>query len=227
VARVTVRCAGCGVPIEKRVTEVAKAPDDKRWFCTIECVRRTGAKPRRGETRKCAIPGCEGTFYARTASDRRYCSARCKDMANRNRRARDCLGCGTTFELATSEPDVYCSRECYIEYRRKAAVGRKRETADGYVVVFLPGHSEAQATGWVMDHRAVMVDMLGRPLLPGENVHHKNGQRDDNDPGNLELWVTSQPSGKRPEDLVAFSRLMLSRYGDDAERGRYGGVPPE
>lgn len=88
--------------------------------------------------------------------------------------------------------------------------------SSGYVQLRRPDHPAAwgNAKCWIHEHRVVMEEQLGRYLLPGENVHHKNGNRADNSPTNLELWVTAQPAGQRPEDLVAYARMILERYGD-------------
>lgn len=83
---------------------------------------------------------------------------------------------------------------------------------DGYVVVPAYGHPNGNAAGSIMEHIKVMSEMIGRPLIPGENVHHRNGIRHDNRPENLELWVRRQPSGQRVEDLLQFAYEIIKRY---------------
>jgi hypothetical protein len=83
------------------------------------------------------------------------------------------------------------------------------------------GHTNSQGYRWVSiegvpfrEHRLVMEQALGRPLLPNENVHHKDGNRSNNSLGNLELWVKSQPKGQRIVDKLEYARGLFKLYSD-------------
>jgi hypothetical protein len=80
---------------------------------------------------------------------------------------------------------------------------------NGYAYV-----SKKGTTTKTLEHRVVMEQMIGRPMLPHENVHHLNGHRSDNRPQNLELWSTMQPTGQRITDKLTFAREIIRLYGD-------------
>lgn len=51
------------------------------------------------------------------------------------------------------------------------------------------------STRTVLEHRLVLARKLGRPLLKHETVHHKDGDRGNNHPDNLELRVGRHGKG--------------------------------
>jgi hypothetical protein len=65
--------------------------------------------------------------------------------------------------------------------------GGRTETSHGYVLVKRPEHPDSDTRGYVYEHRLVAEEKLGRRLGDDEQVHHKNGDRADNRPENLEV----------------------------------------
>lgn len=100
----------------------------------------------------------------------------------------------------------------------KQIAGTGYVTRSGYRVIPIP-----HADRWLVhhkssefEHRYVMALMLGRPLTRDESVHHRNGNRLDNRPENLELWSRYQPKGQRVSDKLAYAFELLHRYWPEA-----------
>ncbi len=124
--------------------------------------------------------------------------------------------CGTIRKVPTTNLVQGRSRGCTKCYHKAASKLRRtsgtKTMSDGYVLIKDWNHPNRHANNYVREHVKVMSEFLGRPLFKGENIHHINGVRNDNRIENLELWITSQPSGQRPQDLVKWAKEILEKY---------------
>lgn len=130
--------------------------------------------------------------------------------------------------------DAVAKQLCRTHYRRMLATGDAqpdkpvrvvtgvRNNNHGYWRVVVPPALRALTYGRTseLEHRLVMAQLLNRPLWPDESVHHRNGDRLDNRPENLELWSRWQPRGQRVTDKVQWAVEILARYAPEklAER---------
>lgn len=131
----------------------------------------------------CCVSDCERRVKAESL---------CQTHLKRKREGRDLLA---SVQGAGSDPE------------NPETWGRQRK--HGYIILRC---SRGGIMRQVAEHRYEMEKALGRKLLPGEEVHHINGVRDDNRIENLELWSLSQPKGQRVEDKVAWALELLQLY---------------
>lgn len=164
----------------------------------------------------CSVAGCLEAHVAKG-----FCSLHYRRWKNTGSTAPS----GIMFGKRPARPCSVEGCDRHLSSHGLCSVHWKRFKRRGVTVPFVPSREPyVDAYGYVrervegekqgiLQHRLVMERMLGRELRPEESVHHKNGIRSDNRPENLELWASSQPSGQRVEDLVAFAKEILERYG--------------
>lgn len=61
-----------------------------------------------------------------------------------------------------------------------------------YLYALVPNHPRATKNGYVLHHRIVVENLIGRLLTEHEIVHHKNHNKKDNSPANLVLMLGSE-----------------------------------
>ncbi len=204
-----------------------------------------GAKP-------CSIDGCDQKMeahglcafhYNRMRSGRPLLAAK-RIIVPRSRQSKTCAvpGC--------KDPN-FQTELCRFHYGRKhngipfdaprrvSPIGKGRWLLPtGYITCTVPegtpnSYKKGKNRPVMFEHRYVMQEHLGRPLRPGEEVHHKNGIRSENHIGNLELRVGPHGAGisvldeilycvSRIEQLVTldlYQRAVLGEIGQMANGG--------
>lgn len=153
-----------------------------------------------------------------------------------------CDGCQTNFCRDSSQisntrlnnsVNHYCSNCKAVmgsysgakkKLKRQAKIGNKVITTHGYVEIFVGYTTNYSGTkhGWIREHVKVMQDSLGRPLQKGEVVHHIDGEKKNNDIGNLDLCSVKEHNNAHAKiEQIVFELLKQGKVDYDKTNKRY------
>lgn len=157
--------------------------------------------------------GCGKEFYRSHHGQPLYCNQRCyfdhRDLAGENSSQwkgddlnKVCETCQKEYRTYKHD-QRFCSRQCLYDSMKGSNAswwkGGKRLTEQGYIQIWTPEHPSVahRSSNWkyVLEHRLVMEQQLGRYLESHETVHHINGDRTDNRPENLQLRSSKHGKG--------------------------------
>lgn len=138
-------------------------------------------------------------------------------------------------EIASAKQPLTCSRTCLGLLRKELYsgesnpnygnrgeqnplfVGGRRVSNLGYILIYKPEHPFARDRGYVLEHRLVAETFLDLPeeqtvlidgiryLSPSYHVHHKDEDKTNNMPSNLEVMTPSQHMSYHSKKRNSFS----------------------
>ena len=119
--------------------------------------------------------------------------------------------CSMHYERWRLKGDALAPTKPYRPYGQRGPFPRP----DGYIEVYEPEHPLARSDGRVMIHRKIAWD-TGLLTDPSLEVHHRNGDKTDNRPQNLEVLSTAEHARRH----LAERGMVTNQYGTFALRGR-------
>ena len=134
---------------------------------------------------------------------------------------KECLVCGDSFKVRAShyENRKCCSKKCDGIRKKTLYKGKENPNYEntgeknpnfkgdrlnkfGYKILYKPSHPNSDSYGYVLEHRYVMSEHLGRPLTKEEVVHHKDENKTNNSIENLQLMSHSEHTRLHRKDFV-------------------------
>lgn len=156
---------------------------------------RKGLRDREGQPRTPSGLLCKIEHCGRPEIHRGFCSAHTLQYNN-----------GWIDEVGTPN---------WAKFERKKSKYKYARVSVGYRKVVVPGHPRSDGGGFVGEHRIVLEKILGRYLEPWEVVHHKDGNRLNNQPNNLRLHtLQSHPPGHALSVVEIRNALEALRHND-------------
>lgn len=210
VDRVTWVCPQCGAE-RKYLPCVAKL----KKFCSRAChhasKRRVDSRERPKVERSYGERVCVqcGVSYVARHNHQKVCSVECSVARaqaavrlSTRKGPRLCPHCQKEFTpKRTDGAGKFCSWQCKIDGQKGAHAGSwkggRHVTNQGYVRIWRDSLGDGRHGNYVFEHRAVMEEILKRPLRSDETVHHIDGDGTNNAPENLQLRVGRHGKGAR------------------------------
>lgn len=176
---------------EQRTCEVCGREFDTRADSPARtCSRRCGGILSAAGRTVYTVRNCEacGKPFKPRNDKTRACSRQCADKLRERRFETTCDYCGAPLSKPNKDlryTNHFCGNECKMAWD---AGHRKREAAPNWKGGIHPYVQE----GKKLQHRIVAEQKIGRPLAPGEVVHHINGNKKDNRPENLDVMLKGE-----------------------------------
>ncbi len=206
---VPVICGSCG---EKRVVATSGVHDDFTGLCR-ECI--TTQERQLVLTGEQMLPNGSIIYWDDEQVDPRYPTRR--RIVTVRCGGKYCNGSVRQVPVhIAAQPEFtgHCRRCAHFGEASSRWKGGRRENAQGYMRIKLgpdhPFYSMTDENGYVLEHRLVMAEQLGRPLRQDEIVHHLNRKKDDNRPENLQLLVEHHHVGYDEFPPEANRSLLLT-----------------
>jgi len=126
-----------------------------------------------------------------------------------------CGWCGISYTRRADNHQRFCSQLCGTRHRASHMRGPNHPTykgrvthVGGYIRVWEPGHPLAMRDGYVLEHRLALHE-AGVEIPAGCHVHHKNGNKADNRPENLEVLG----AGAHHRHHIEVAGLAVNQFG--------------